>query len=124
MTKRVTQLSGLAAASLLTFAGSAFAEVKLNDNFSVAGYIEGSYQYSDPKPGASTDKFDIDTSLLLVKADFSPVKATMSFYYNPNATNQLIVLDAYGTYDAGNGVSVTGGKFLSYLGYDSFFTIN
>jgi len=124
MTKRVTQLSSLAAASLLTLAGSAFAEVKLNDNFSVAGYIEGSYQYSDPKPGASTDKFDIDTSLLLVKADFSPVKAVMSFYYNPNATNQLIVLDAYGTYDAGNGVSVTGGKFLSYLGYDSFFTIN
>src|SRR5450432_3316973 len=114
MTKRVTQLSGLAA-SLLILAGSASAEVKLNDNFSVAGYISGSYQYSAPTPGPSTDRFDIDTSLLLFKADFSPVKGTMSFFYNPGAPNELIVLDAYGTYDAGNGVSISGGKFLSYL---------
>ena len=34
------------------------------------------------------------------------------------------LLDAYATYDVGNGVSVTGGKFLSYLGYESFFSVN
>src|SRR5690606_34352733 len=33
------------------------------------------------------------------------------------------VLDAYATYSAG-AVSVTGGKFLSYLGYEAFEPVN
>src|SRR4051794_8267652 len=123
MTKRVTSLGGLSA-TLLALAATASAEVKLNDNFSVSGYIEGSYQYSKPKPGTSSDSFNIDSSQLLFTGTFKPVTAVMSFFYVPNATKETTVLDAYATYDAGNGVTVTGGKFLSYLGYESFFTVN
>jgi hypothetical protein len=34
------------------------------------------------------------------------------------------VLDAYATYDVGGGFSITGGKFLSYLGYEAFDPVN
>jgi hypothetical protein len=36
----------------------------------------------------------------------------------------MTVLDAYVTYDAGNGVTFTGGKFLSWLGYEAFDPVN
>jgi hypothetical protein len=123
MTKRVTSLGGLSA-TLLALAATASAEVKINDNFSVSGYIEGSYQYMSPKPGPSSDSFNIDSSQLLFTASFKPVTGVVSLFYVPNAVHETTVLDAYATYDAGNGISVTGGKFLSYLGYESFFTVN
>ena len=123
MTKYSSRLTGWAAA-LLVLAVSASAEVKINDNFSVSGYVEGSWQYTDPKPGDSTDKFNIDSSQLLFTTNFKPVTGVVSLFYVPNATQETTVLDAYVTYDAGNGITVTGGKFLSYLGYESFFTVN
>jgi Putative beta-barrel porin-2, OmpL-like. bbp2 len=123
MTKYSSRLTGWAAA-LLTLAASASAEIKLNENFSVSGYVSGSYQYTDPKPGESVDKFNIDSSQLLFTTNFKPVTGVVSLFYVPNTTDETTVLDAYFTYDAGNGVTVTAGKFLSYLGYESFFNVN
>jgi hypothetical protein len=123
MRKHVIQLAA-SSAVLLGLAAPLSAEVKLNDNFSVSGYIEGSYQYNEPKPGASFDSFNIDSSQLLFTTSFKPVTAVVSLFYVPNTVHETTVLDAYVTYDAGNGVSITGGKFLSYLGYESFFTVN
>ncbi|HWA11278.1 MAG TPA: outer membrane beta-barrel protein [Opitutaceae bacterium] len=123
MTKQAIQLAG-SAALLLGLAIPSFAEVKLNDNFSVSGYVEGSYQFTDPDPGPATDKFNIDSAQLLFTGNFKPVTAVASLFYVPNAVQETTLLDAYVTYDAGGGVSITGGKFLSYLGYESFFTVN
>ncbi len=123
MTKHAIKLAG-SAALLLGLATHALADIKLNDNLSLGGYIEGSYQYTDPKPGASTDRFNIDSSQLLFTASFKPVTGVVSLFYVPSAPSATTVLDAYVTYDAGGGFSVTGGKFLSYMGYESFFTVN
>ena len=114
MTKQAIKLAA-SAALLLRLAAPASAEVKINDNFSVSGYIEGSYQYTDSSPGGSGDKFNLDSSQLLFTASFKPVTGVVSLFYVPNAPSETTVLDAYATYDAGNGISVTGGKFLSYL---------
>jgi len=114
----------LAATLSLAAALTAAAEIKINDNLSVSGYIEGSYQYNSPTPGKSSDTFNIDSSQLLFTTTFKPVTGVMSFFYVPNAPSETTVLDAYVTYDAGGGVTVTGGKFLSYMGYESFFTVN
>jgi hypothetical protein len=49
----------------------------------------------------------------------------MSLYYVQNATpDETTVLDAYATYTTAGGATVTGGQFLSDLGYESFFNIN
>lgn len=120
MNKRLT----LAAALSLAAAATSQAEVKINDNLSVSGYIEGSYQSFSPDPGSTTDTFNIDSSQLLFTGTFKPVTAVASFFYVPNAVKETTLLDAYVTYDVGNGFSITGGKFLSYLGYESFFTVN
>jgi hypothetical protein len=114
----------LAALASLAASLTALADVKINDNFTVSGYLEGSYQSFSPSPGPSSDSFNVDSGQLLFTGSFKPVTVVGSLYYSPNAAKETTVLDAYVTYDAGNGYSITGGKFLSYLGYESFFTVN
>ena len=117
MTKHVIPL-GVTAASLLALASSASADVKINDNISAAGYITGSYRYFDK---AKTDKFDLDTAKLSILTTHAPVTAVASVYYTGGSPgDDLTLLDAYVNYDAGDGITVTGGKFLSWLGFEAF----
>jgi len=123
MTKQSTRLTGWAAA-LLALTATTFADIKLNDNFSVGGYAVGSYQYTKAKGTPATDHFDLDAVKTLFTASFKPVTGVVSLYYPGVAGNEVTVLDAYATYDFGGGYSVTGGKFLSYLGYEAFDPVN
>jgi hypothetical protein len=122
-----------AVALSLTASLTSFADIKINDNLSISGYAAAAYEYQKVKSSPATDSlFDgtKDTpSADAVKTNFNfnykPVSGTVSLYYVPNLPkNELSVLDAYVTYDAGGGFSVTGGKFLSYLGYEAFDTVN
>lgn len=122
MTTYSNKLTGWACA-FLAIAVTASADVKLNDNVSVNGYAVGSYQLSDTTPGTSSDTFQVDTALLGTTVSYKPVTGVASLLYTPNAANEVTLLDAYVTYDLGGGASVTGGKFLSYMGYESFYPI-
>lgn len=135
MTKRVTKLGGMTA-TLLTLAATAFADVKLNENFSISGYAAGAYEYTKWKGSPSSDSLfngakdtpSADVVKTALTASFKPVTAVVSLYYVPNLPSSVgdeaTILDAYVTYDAGNGVTVTGGKFLSWMGYEAFDTVN
>ncbi len=119
----------LAAVLALAASVTAYADIKVNDNLTFNGWAVGSYQYTQPKPGASFDSFNLDAALLA--AVVSPVKGvtgTISTYYRPSAEGgvspsggEATVLDAFVSYDAGSGLTVTAGKYLSYLGYESFY---
>jgi Putative beta-barrel porin-2, OmpL-like. bbp2 len=125
MTNRITQMAGVAALSLAA-AASAFADIKLNDNFSVGGYIVGSARYTKntPKTGAalSTSTMDGDAYKYWANVTFAPVTATLSYYAGGSGDPQ--VLDAYATYDVGGGTKITFGKFLSWMGYEAFDPVN
>jgi len=125
MTKRFNQLAGAAALSLAV-AAPAFADIKLNDNFSVGGYAVGSANYVEIKPSegdkVSTSKLDGDAYKFWSNITFAPVTGTISFY--AGQSGQPVILDAYATYDAGGGTKITFGKFLSWLGYEAFDPIN
>jgi hypothetical protein len=123
MIKQSPRLAGWAAA-LLTLVATASADVKLNENFSVGGYTVGSYQYTKWDGSPATDRFDLDAVKTSFTASFKPVTGVVSLFYPGVAGNEVTVLDAYATYDVGGGVSITGGKFLSYLGYEAFDPVN
>lgn len=110
----------LAASLALGATLTAFADVKVNENFSVSGYAAGSYRITDPKPGPATDRFDLDAVKTLFTTNFKPVTGVVSLYYQPGAPQDVTLLDAYATVDVGGGSTVTAGKFLSYLGYEAF----
>jgi hypothetical protein len=114
----------LAAALSLAASLTAFADIKVNDSFSVSGYAAGSYRTTDPDPGPAADKFDLDAVKTLFSTNFKPVTGVISLYYQPNAPHDVTVLDAYATVDVGGGSTITAGKFLSYLGYEAFDLVN
>jgi Putative beta-barrel porin-2, OmpL-like. bbp2 len=122
------------ATSLLAFAVSSYADVKVNDVFSVNGYAVGSYSATDVKDGDTISSyFDNKGGPAIPNADavkfgILAAKGSWSAYgsllYLPGAANDAGMLDAYVTYDTGMGLKITGGKFLSYLGYEAFDPIN
>lgn len=125
--------STLVAALSLAASLSAVADIKINDNLTISGYAAGAWEYQKVKNTPGTDSlFDgtkdtpsADALKTAFNLTFKPVTSTISLYYVPNLPkNELTVLDAYVTYDIGGGLSVTGGKFLSYLGYEAFDTAN
>jgi hypothetical protein len=121
MTKRFSQLAGLAALALAV-AGPAFADIKVNDNLAFSGYIVGLADSKSVDQQESSASMDLQATKLLAKMNFAPVSGALSFYSGPN--NDPVVLDAYFTYDLGKGTTVTGGKFLSWLGYEAFDPVN
>jgi Putative beta-barrel porin-2, OmpL-like. bbp2 len=135
MIKHSSRLSGWAVA-LLAVTASASADIKLNDNLTFSGYAAGSYMNYKASGLPSVDSlFDAskpipgggDSNDVLTKFTFNykPVTAVVSLNYFPNiSSSEFTVLDAYVAYDAGEGVTITGGKFLSNLGYESFYPAN
>jgi hypothetical protein len=122
-----TQLVGLAA---LAVAVPTFAQVKLNDTITVTGWAVGSYQYTKPSPGTYTDSFNLDAGYLGVTVAPPKTKTTFvaSLYYRPSAEggvspsgSEVTLLDAYVQYAASDTITLEAGKFLSPLGYESFY---
>jgi hypothetical protein len=126
MNTRFKLAAGLTLAASLT----AFADVKVNENFSVNGYAVGSWTTTDVDGGKRSETFlkngtlfgNTDAVKLGLLGSSGPVSAYGSVLYLPAAgsTNEAGLLDAYATFDAGNGLKITGGKFLSYMGYEAF----
>jgi hypothetical protein len=131
----------LAVVAALAAALPAFAQIKINDSLSVTGWSVGSYTYTSTKGSAgnantSSDSFNVDAALL--GATITPTKevtGTVSFYFKPDTeggingpagagTQEVTLLDAYVAYDCGNGLTATAGKFLSALGYESYYAIS
>jgi hypothetical protein len=122
------------ATSLLAIAATSYGDVKVNDVFSVNGYAVGAATNTDVDGGGNIDTyFESKGSPAIVNADAVKLgvlaaKGSWSAYgsalYLPGAANEAGLLDAYVTYDTGAGLKITGGKFLSYLGYEAFDPIN
>jgi len=106
-------------AVLATFGMVASASaVKINNNLSINGFIDGSYQYSDATSGDS--------------AQLQGDEAEVNFVLSNGAVSGLIAIDstdvngntginfeqAHFTYDLGNGISVTAGRYGSALGFE------
>lgn len=97
----------------------------------VSGYAAIAYTYTDT-PGVFSDDHetfaDGNTPFDAVKVGFEgtqgPVSGYVSLFYTPGvATDEAGILDAYASYAIGD-FKVTGGKYLSYLGYEAFDAVN
>ncbi len=124
------QLAGLSAALVTT---AAQAEVKINDNLAVSGYAVAALTLTDPDSGDTSGsqfnsgKGNYDAVKFAVTGNYNDLSGKVSVFYFPvdesDGEDTAGILDAYATYTAGS-VSITGGKFLSYLGYEAFDPIN
>ncbi|MDR2674594.1 MAG: porin [Opitutaceae bacterium] len=116
MTEKITKLAGIAISTLLLTA-HAIAEIPLHQNLSVDGYVAASYRYSS-EGYFDTDKYDLDRARLNFNMELAPVKGHIGFV--AEGDSDVTLIDAYATYDAGNGLSFTAGRFLTYFGYEAY----
>lgn len=107
----------LAAAASLAATLTAFAEIKLNDKFSVSGYISGTAAYTETD-GTKDGFMDVDAAKLAGSFNLDKVTGMVSLH--TFTSHDPVLLDAYATYAAAPNTTVTVGKFLSYLGYEAF----
>jgi hypothetical protein len=125
------KLVGLGATVLASAVGLQ-AEVKINDNLAVSGYAVAAGTTTDPDKGSGNETFfdsgatNVDAVKVALTGTYDALSGKVSLFYVPESTSgnsEAGLLDGYVTYTAGS-VSFTGGKFLSYLGYEAWDPIN
>ncbi len=137
------ELITMPAAALVLLAGTSFAGtpeattsvVATPDWLTVSGYAAASYIFQDGEGVGSSDAlFESSTPFDAVKLGLQavqgPVSAYVSLFYAPVPGNSAFgaggdagILDAYVTYKTGN-FSITGGEYVSWLGFESFDAVN
>lgn len=122
---------GFGAAIAAVGAAGLQAEVKINDNLSLDGYAIGSGVVTEGT-GAKNyalgkSAFYYDSAYIAVNGTYKDFTSKVSLYavspFADNTGDDTGVLDAYVTYKTGN-VAITGGKYLGWLGYESFHSPN
>jgi len=112
------KIAGMALAIAAT-AFTARADVTLSPNVATYGYVSALLGYTQYPGGSenSSTSLDVNAAKLGFAFNFAPVTAKLSFYHTPDTT---VVLEANATYDFGDGLTATGGRFQSWLGYEPF----
>ncbi len=123
MKSRLTLAAGLCAA----VAASAQAEVKINDYVGVEGYVAATAAVNDPEGASSTTSlfdsgaWNLDSAFVGFLGSYKDFSGKVSLFYVPagGGADTTEILDLYVSYTVGD-VTLTGGKFLSYIGYESY----
>jgi len=93
--------------------------VKINNNLSINGFIDGSYKLVDSDTAADNDQgLDADEAEINFVLSNGPVSGLIAIDSARTRTDDLNIEQAHFTYDLGNGVSVTFGRYGSALGFE------
>lgn len=124
----IKKLTGLTA-SAVALASTASAEVKINDYLAVEGYAVASATITDPDSGSNDETaFDsglgnLDAINIAILGTYGDFSGKASLHYVPDSGgSDAEILDLYLSYTTG-AVTITGGKYLSYLGYEAFHPV-
>ena len=92
--------------------------VKINNNLSINGFLDGSYVLTDTK-GADTQQFQSDEAELDFILSNGPVSGAIHLdSHKIGGAPDFDIEQAHFTYDLGNGVSFTFGRYGSALGFE------
>lgn len=129
MIKHLSQISGVAAFAVL--AASASAEVAINENLSLDGYAIGSAVNTEGTTAKNLQFVNsgrvYDSVKVALNGKYEDFTSKVSLYNVKSGPNALTadagLLDAFVTYKTGE-IAITGGKYLGWLGYESFDSPN
>ncbi len=118
-------LASAVAASLVgAMTVPAHADIELGEGLSVTGFVDMSFESLDVDvDGAdTTHEFKIDqveTDFLYTGKDGVTAQVDIQYSRNADGSETTFVEQAFITKDFGGGLSVTGGRFLSYSGWET-----
>ena len=92
--------------------------VKINNNLSINGFLDGSYKLTDTD-GADSQQFQSDEAELNFILSNGPVSGALNLdSHKIGGAADFDIEQAHFTYDLGNGVSLTFGRYGSALGFE------
>ncbi len=115
MLKHTLHLIG--AASLVALTTTASAEIKLNDNISVSGFLDMSASFNAPDPGENSNDIGFDQGEIDFALKYAPLTANIDLDYL-RSSSEFRLAQGYVTYALDESKSFTAGRFLSYMGYE------
>ena len=123
----------LSLASLLAvFNANAIEIGPTGSGIELSGFIDVFYQSQDNEDAAANaagvdprdDYLDVGQVELNFDYTTGPVSASVDLDFGAEGVSEFNLEEAVITYDFGNGFSVSGGKMLSYLGFEAFDPTN
>lgn len=103
-----------------------YAEIKVNENLSITGFIDMSYVYNDEDNAGSTDTANFDQFELDFMFNFTDkfsgqvdLEASNDSNTSNDGDKEVDIEQAYIVYDFGSGFSMKAGRFLSYSGWET-----
>ncbi|MDQ8183902.1 porin, partial [Pelagicoccus sp. SDUM812005] len=114
----MNKLLSLTAAGALLSSSALYGQIEINDNLSVTGFLDMSLFHADNDDGDSTS-FDLDQMEIDFLLSFDEITAQIDLDYQRGDANEIDLEQAFLTYDLGEGTSITAGKFLSYMGWET-----
>jgi len=90
------------------------ADISLTDNLTLSGFVDASYSNTDS--AARTESLGIDQ--LEVDLAFGGESASAEVHLHSDGST-VNLEQAFASYDLGNGLTVSGGKMLNLLGFES-----
>ncbi|MEX2044560.1 MAG: outer membrane beta-barrel protein [Opitutus sp.] len=96
---------------------TAFADIRLNETFTISGYISASAAQTETD-GVKDRFMDVDSVKVKGVASFDKVTGTVSMH--TFTSHEPVILDAFATYAVSPSTSVTVGNFLSTLGFEAW----
>jgi hypothetical protein len=108
----------LAAAVAAVFGASAAnADIALTDNLTLSGYVDGSYSNTNNDTGADVENLGLD--VVEVDFAFSYDKFSAQVHLDNGTNDTLRVEQAFGSYNLGNGLSLSAGRMNNTLGFEA-----
>lgn len=113
----MNKLLKLTAAGALLSSSAAYGQIEITENLSVTGFLDMSASYTDDAAGKSST-YDLDQAEIDFLLSYDKITAQIDIDHQRG--QQGVELEqAFLTYDLGEGTSITAGKFLSYLGWET-----
>jgi len=107
----------IATIAAFSLVGSAHA-VDVNDNLSISGFIDGSYQSEEQTGSADTQQLGIDEVEIDFLFNVSNVSGEVHVDNGANGSSDFDIEQAHFSYSLENGVNFTFGRFGSSLGFE------
>jgi len=107
----------IATIAAFSLVGSAHA-VDVNDNLSISGFIDGSYQSTEQTGSADTQQLGIDEVEIDFLFNVSNVSGEVHVDNGADGSSDFDIEQAHFSYSLENGVNFTFGRFGSSLGFE------
>ena len=109
----------IAALALLLGAATAYSQVELTDNLAISGFVDAAYTSSD-NGTTDTEKLDLEGAEVDLLFNLDTVSGEVHLQTDGGTVE---LEQAFVTYDLGNGLVVTAGRYLSLLGFEADETV-